>query len=232
MKISCILASYNRPVFVRQALRSIRDQTHQDFELIVVDNSTKMNFLEILRDPEFQSLLTRTVVISQRVSTEQRSKVNMLGVAINAGLARATGDLVCFLADDDAYFSTWFEKASAYFEKAPASVSVGFGILKYCHDELDFAEHGEIRFWDEIIKDPGGRLDHNQIVHRRFDPIQKWPENLGTESNADFWYFQQLANQYDFHPINAFAAVKRLHSKNLQNHVSLYQSGKMDDLRE
>jgi spore maturation protein CgeD len=228
MKISCILASYNRPTLIRQALQSIQDQTHPDYELIVVDDSSKMDIFEVAKGFKF----THSKIMHLPVKPEDRAKVNRLGVNINIGLAHATGDLICYLADDDYYFPTWFEKASRYFE-THSLVQVGFGILKYSESrEMVLAEMGEIRFWDEIIKDPMGRLDHNQVIHRRFDPIQKWQEGVGTEMSVDGWFFSQLANFHDFHPINAWAAVKRLHGKNLQNHVSLYQSGKMDDLRE
>jgi spore maturation protein CgeD len=229
VKVSCILASYNRPTFLRQALKSIQDQTHKDYQLVLVDDSTKMNVFDIVKDFEF----TESITIHQDVRAEDRAKVNRLGVNVNKGLASAKGDLICYLGDDDYLFPTWFEKASAYFEKAHPCVSVAFGILKYSESrEMDLSEHGEIRWWDEIIKDPMGRLDHNQVIHRRFDPFERWSENIGTEMSVDGWYFDRLARLYDFHPINAFAAVKRLHAKNLQNSIPLYQSGQMDDLRE
>lgn len=227
MKITCIVASFNRPKFLREALGSLKRQTHEDLQIIVVDDSTKFDVYKVVPEFGFANSLT----IHEKVSPSARAKVNRLGVNVNLALEHAEGDLVCYLADDDAYFPDWLEKANAYFEAHP-EVQVGFGILKYCQDVLDFAEAGEIRWWDEIIRDPMGRLDHNQVIHRRFDPIQKWSENVGTEMNVDGWFFSQIANFHAFHPINAWAACKRLHSKNLQNHVPLYQGGKMDDLRE
>lgn len=228
MKISCIIASYNRPKFLREALQSIVSQSHQDYQLIIVDDSTQMNIFDVVADFKF----TESVVIHENVSAAARAKVSRLGVNINTGLEHVTGDLVCYLGDDDAYFPTWFERMSLYFEGNPGT-KVGFGILKYCQDKLDFSESGEIRFWNEVIDDPSEKLlDHNQVCHRRFDPPQKWQEGLGTEGNADFWFFTQIANEHAFAPINAWAAVKRLHGKNLQNCIPLYQGGKMDDLRE
>jgi spore maturation protein CgeD len=233
MKISCILASYNRPTLVRQALKSIEDQTFHDFQLIVVDNSTKMDMTDLLRIlAEFQGLLVKTLILRWIPTNEERAGINALGKSVNIGLKHATGDLICYLADDDYYFPTWFEKANKYFEEHP-EVQVGFGILKYSSsNEMELQEQGEFRWWDEVINDPMGRLDHNQVIHRRFDPPQLWQEGAGTVMNVDGWFFSQLANNYSFHPINAWAAVKRLHPKNLQGCVSDYQAGKLDDLRE
>lgn len=228
MKISCILTSYNRPTLVRQALKSIQDQTHKDYQLLIMDDSSKMDIGEILREFNFTNLEWT----HEDVTPEQRKTVNRLGININKALPCATGDLICYLSDDDYYFPTWFEKASAYFETHP-EVQVGFGILKYWElPTMDFSEHGSINFMNEIVKDPMGRLDHNQVIHRRFDPIQRWQESVGTVMNVDGWFFNQIANYHDFHPINAWAAVKRLHNKNLQGCISEYQSGKLDDLRE
>lgn len=229
MKISCILASFNRPTFLRQALKSVENQSHKDYQLIIVDDSTQMNIFDIV--PEFK--FTESVVIHEHVSATARAKVNRLGTNINIALEHATGDVIVYLADDDYYFPGWFEAVSKYFESHP-EVQIGFGILKYSASrEMDLSECGEIRFWNEIIRNPADKmLDHNQVVHRRFDPPQKWQEGLGTESNSDYWFFTQIANQHAFHPINSWAAVKRLHRKNLQNSIPLYQSGEMDDLRE
>lgn len=227
MKISVIIASFNRPSFLREALRSIVNQTHSDYQAVIVDESNAFNIFDLVKEFKF----TESTTIHTPVSPEQRSKVNRLGANINIGLRHAIGDLICYLADDDAFFPTWFEKASAYFG-SHAEAQVGFGILKYCENTIELSEMGEIRWWDEVIPDPMGRLDHNQVIHRKFDPVQKWSENVGTEMNVDGWFFSQLANFHKFHPINAWAAAKRIHGKNLQSNVPLYQSGKMDGLRE
>lgn len=228
MKISCILTSYNRPTFIRQALRSVLEQTHQDYQLIVVDDSTKMNIFEVMAPFKF----THSITIHNTVRAEERSKVNRLGVNVNIGLKNAIGDVVCYLADDDYYFPTWFEQLNRFFELNPEK-QVGYGILKFSESmEMELGEFGTMRFPGGIVKEPMGVLDHNQVAHRRFDPPQLWQESVGTVMNVDGWFFSQLANLHDFHPINAWAAVKRLHSKNLQNHVSQYQGGKLDDLRE
>lgn len=228
MKISCILTSYNRPTLIRQALQSIQDQTHQNYQLIVVDDSTKMDIFEVMRGFKFPE----STVIQSSVKSEDRAKVNRLGININLGLSKVKGDVVCYLADDDYYFPTWFDKLSRHFD-AYIEHQVGYGILKFSESmEMDLKEDGTFRFPGDIVNEPMGVLDHNQVAHRRFDPPQLWQESVGTIMNVDGWFFSQLANLYQFHPINAWAAVKRLHAKNLQQHVSEYQGGKLDDLRE
>lgn len=228
MKISCILTSYNRPTLVRDALWSVANQTHKDYELFVMDDSSLMDIGPIVRDFKF----TEVHVHHEDVTAKERASVNRLSVNINRALAKAKGDLVCFLADDDYYFPEWFERANAHFEKHPDH-SVGFGILKYSYQrEIDLRDGGEIRFWDQVIIAPFGQLDHNQVMHRRFDPPYKWNEGIGTAMNPDAWYWNDVVRAHPFHPIVAWAAVKRIHDKNLQNHISELQSAKLEDLRE
>lgn len=225
MKITCILTSFNRPRMVREALQSIQNQTHKDYQLIVVDDSDALDIEEVMKEFKFDNSL----VIRHKVNRKEPPALNRLGFNINSALPQAKGNVVAYLADDDALFPGWFSAVSDHFERHPDH-QVAFGILKYSQGELDLSEMGEIRFWDEVVLDPMGRLDHNQVVHRRFDPPQKWSENIGTEMNVDGWFFSQLANFHQFHPINAWAACKRLHGKNLQGSVGLYQSGGMAGL--
>lgn len=228
MKISCILTSYNRPTFVRDALRSVMNQTHNDYELFVMDDSNMMDIGPIVKEFGF----TEVHVRHEDVTPQQRASTNRLSVNINRALAKAKGDLVCFLADDDYYFPEWFERANAHFEKH-ADHHVGFGILKYSHQrEVDLRDCGEIRFWDQVITAPFGQLDHNQVMHRRFDPPYKWNEGIGTAMNPDAWYWNDIVRVHPFHPIVAWAAVKRIHDKNLQNHISELQAAKLEGLRE
>jgi glycosyltransferase involved in cell wall biosynthesis len=207
---------------VREALRSVESQTHRDFQLIVVDDSDAFDIEAVMKEFKFPDSLT----IHHKIRRSGAATVNRLGVNINSAYPFVEGDAVAYLADDDGYFPTWFEKVSEHFEKHPDHV-VGYGILKFCLNQLDFAEHGEFRFPNEVVTAPGGVLDHNQVVHRRLNPPVKWPETLGSESNSDFWFFSQVATKHPFYPINAWAACKRLHDKNLQGSVPLYQSGGM-----
>lgn len=227
MKISVIVTSFNRPKMLRETLQSLSVQTHRDFEVILIDDSDAFDVFDVVKDFWFPACIT----LHQSVPPGERQKKNRLGVNVNIGLQKVTGDIVAYLADDDGYFPGWLEKVSGYFEKRP-DVSVAFGVLKYSQDKLDFSEMGEVRFWDEVIRDPMGRLDHNQVVHRKFDPPQKWSENIGTEMNVDGWFFSQIANLHDFHPISEWAACKRLHTKNLQGSIPLYQSGASMGMRE
>lgn len=228
LKISCILTSYNRPHMIRQALKSLQDQTHKNFEVLLFDDSSQMNILPILG--EF------TLPISQisinKVTPTQRRSTNRLSMNINRGLALAKGDLLCFLADDDYYFPGWFEGAARYFQDNP-QVNVGYGRLLYSRSfQMEFKPGKEMLWPGTVITKPYDQLDHNQVIHRRFPTPYSWPESFKTVKNPDAHYFRAIAHHHPFHPIDVFAAVKRLHSKNLQATVADIVSEQAENLRE
>jgi spore maturation protein CgeD len=228
MKITCILASYNRPNWVRQAIRSVVQQTHKDYQLIVVDDSTIFDISEAVGD--FQP--SEVEVIHFDVSSEERRKGNRLSININAGLARANGQLVCYLGDDDFYYPNWFENASRFF-KAHPSVHAAFGKLRYTRSRnMEYPKTGEIRFFGAPIRDPYCRLDHNQIMHRPLSPPIPWNEGLQSVSAPDGIFMRAVGARHIFHPIHVCAAVKRMHDKNLQQSVPAYRAGKLEGPRE
>jgi spore maturation protein CgeD len=232
MKVSVILTSFNRPTWVRDSLRSIHAQTHRDLELIVIDESDEFDIHPVVEDFHFKI----PVVVRHTVTTpEQKRLENRLGINCNLGLSLATGDLVTFLADDDYYYPTWLAGAVTYFQRHQ-HVQVGFGKLVYTtkteiHYPLSPAPTN-VRFYGHVVKDPFGKLDHNQVIHRKFNPAFAWPTGAATIGGPDAYYFREITQKHEFHPIPALAAVKRLHKKGLMESQQIYLGGAMEGLRE
>mgnify|MGYP003576619594 CR=1 FL=1 len=229
MKVTCILTSFNRPNWVRHSLGSVFCQTHQDYELIVIDESEIFDIRPVVAKLPFREVK----VVHHDVSAEERAKVNRLSVNINEGLNLATGDLVCYLADDDFLYPEWFSEASSFFSKNPG-VFAAFGKLARSYSrEWIYPTDPEIVFPNGIISDPFCRLDHNQIVHRKLQPPIEWPIDKSTLSAPDGLFMREVGKRYPFHPIPVFAAVKRMeHGKNLQNDADIYMGGHMRGARE
>jgi glycosyltransferase involved in cell wall biosynthesis len=231
MKVSCILTSFNRPKWVRDSIRSIESQTHQDLQLVVIDESETFDITETLKEFSFNELIVR----HSKVAPEVRRLTNRLSENCNLGLSLATGDLVCFLADDDYYYPGWFSAAVAWFERNP-SVQAAFGKLVYSYTgKTEFPKNPDrsvVRFYEDPVDEPFGKLDHNQVIHRRFDPPFQWPAGASTIGGPDAFYFREIAQKHRFHPIDALAAVKRIHCKGLMESQQIYINGFMEGLRE
>ena len=111
MKISVLMAVYNAEKWLPQALQSILiDQTHQDVELIAIDDCSTDRSPEILA--EWQTRDVRLKVLRTPVNSGQ-------AVARNLGIADITGQVVCMVDSDDWLDSRALELVVQPFEKNP-----------------------------------------------------------------------------------------------------------------
>lgn len=85
-KVSIIIPIYNVEDYLSRCLESVMNQTLSDIEIIGVNDGTKDNSVEIMR--EYMALDSRM----QLVEKENGG----LSSARNAGLAVATGDMILF----------------------------------------------------------------------------------------------------------------------------------------
>lgn len=100
MKVSVIIPTYNRYRYLLNAIKSVREQTHEDVEIIVVnDGSTQGEYCQkelIEKIGEKGFIIHCSSNSSLTVGTEGRSAFTR-----NIGIRVATGDYVAFLDDDD-----------------------------------------------------------------------------------------------------------------------------------
>lgn len=93
--VSVILPTHNRPGLLYRALRSIEDQTFDDFEAVVVNDAG-----EDVRDIVAQFPFARYVA-----HKENRG----LSAARNTGIRASSGRYIAYLDDDDIYYSDHLE---------------------------------------------------------------------------------------------------------------------------
>jgi spore maturation protein CgeD len=209
-KHSIILTSFNRPVFVRHAIRSVLSQSRTGFELFVADDgSTEETVLAIKGAVENDERCT-LVSFAPPARGEPRRGVPRMVSNINYCLERITGDIVHYLADDDFYDERRLERFDALFQDE--RVTVGYGMLAY----VDRAGclTGEIRYPDRI-EDPYRVLDHNQVVHQRsvLNECGLWPI-IGEQNDQfapDGHFFRKLKEHHEFCGTRYRVAYKRDH---------------------
>lgn len=98
--ISVIMPVYNRSKTIELAINSVLQQTNPDFELIIVDDSSTDNTVEVIssiKDP--------------RISVFQLNKNSGAASARNYGIKKSRGPIISFLDSDD-YFEPDFLKIS------------------------------------------------------------------------------------------------------------------------
>lgn len=215
---------------MRHALSSVASQTHQDYKLIIVDESTIFDVQQVVGEFKFRDVS----VVQLRPTEEARRNRNPVGENMNLAMPLAKEGLVCFLCDDDYYYPEWFASASGHFEEHPEH-QAGFGILNYSKDPamvLDPETRWGRRFFPTPITDPYCMLDHTQVVHRVFRPPYRWPEDFDKIKEPDGYYFREIAKTHLFHPIPSLAVVKREHKKAIRWNVKAIEDGTLEPSRE
>ena len=114
---SVVIVTRNRAPRLRALLDSLAEQTHDDFETVVVDDrSTDETAAVIARAEESGTPNVQAVHIAEQTG---------LAALRNAGWRRAEGRLVCFIDDDCIATSTWLEELVGASFQHPGAVVQG-----------------------------------------------------------------------------------------------------------
>lgn len=104
--ISVITPSYNQGRYIRQTVESVLSQTYTPVEYIVVDGLSTDETLTVLKP--YRDRLTL-------IAEHDKGQTD----AINKGLQRATGDIVCWLNSDDYFLPGALTTVGRYFAEHP-----------------------------------------------------------------------------------------------------------------
>lgn len=131
MKISVIIPTYGIPRLLGNAIRSVQNQTCNDWELIIVDDNNP----ETEARKSTEALVTTFTQKDKRIHYIKHQKNENGAAARNTGIAQAQGEYIAFLDSDDEYFPERLEKCSQLLDKCDASVA---GVYTGC----EFRKHG------------------------------------------------------------------------------------------
>jgi glycosyltransferase involved in cell wall biosynthesis len=178
--VSVVMPTYNRKTYLREAIKSILDQTFKDFELIIVDDGSSDGSLEIIQ--EFQKQDPRIILI-------QNDKPGGISKATNMGIRKSRGKYIAKMDSDDVSLPDRLANQVNFMEK-----------------HKDIAACGS---WVETIGEIGGSVwqyptDPNEIrCTMLFCGAIANPTNIVRRSvffDLGFWYDERCfaAEDYEF----------------------------------
>ena len=88
--LSIIVTTYNRKIFLGEAIFSILNQSFKDFELIIVDNFSNYDFFSFINSFK-----------DSRIKAFQNHNNGIISVNRNYGISKASGRFLAFCDDDD-----------------------------------------------------------------------------------------------------------------------------------
>ncbi|MGF1723948.1 glycosyltransferase family 2 protein [Photobacterium nomapromontoriensis] len=117
-KVSVVIPTYNCLTFLPRAVSSVLEQTHQDLELIIINDNSSDNsadYLNTLKDNRIKTITTLGVGASQ---------------ARNVGIDQACGEYIAFLDADDFWLS---EKLSRQLKLHSTYSNIAMSFTNYEH---------------------------------------------------------------------------------------------------
>ena len=116
-KFSIIISAYNIETYIERAIKSVLEQTFENYELIIVNDCSKDKTLEKIQNFKEE----RIIVINNEKNVG-------LGAVRNIGIAKAQGEYIVHLDGDDAlYENTTLEKIDKLIDNdTPDIIYLGF----------------------------------------------------------------------------------------------------------
>ncbi|MBD1580964.1 glycosyltransferase family 2 protein [Pseudoalteromonas sp. S16_S37] len=142
MKISVVIPLYNKARFVSRALESIFAQTKQPLEVIVIDDGSSDDGVEVVER-----------LFGDKVRLIKHPKNLGVSQARNSGILEASGEFIAFLDADDYWLPQFLETIESLYRSNPEG-SVFFTAYQFYNgDELQPAKNAHLPSQPAEVKD-------------------------------------------------------------------------------
>ena len=153
---SVILTTYNRPAMLLDALRSLGNQSFQDFEVILIND----------HGDQVEAMLAD---FSFPLTYVYKGRNQGLSAARNTGLSLARGRYVCYLDDDDMYLPGHLAALAKAFELQPGAV-VYTGV-EYVTEEVLGTERKVLGRSEPFRHE---QFDKERLFIHNYIPVNTW----------------------------------------------------------
>lgn len=198
LKLSVIVPVYNTEKYLPACLDSILSQSYQNLELICVDDGSKDNSIDILKN---YAQKDPRVIVKSKVNGGQSS-------ARNLGLDIATGDYISFIDSDDFLSPGMYDELVSLMEEDGSDLS-GCGIRtiyeKPDRQQIFDNDYLKIRLGRniEVSSDIFDKVDlscANKLFKRSIikNSSLKFPEGLWYEDSGFLWCYLSICKKISF----------------------------------
>jgi len=187
VKVSVIIPFFNHGEYIDEAIKSIRDQTFQHFEILIIDDcSTDKHSKKKLQQLEKK----------KNIQVLYQKKNGGPAKARNRGVGKSTGDFVLLLDADDRFERTFVEKALILLDQHPDRHFVYCYIQHFGADNSVYKTHHPYNFYEELFEN---KICGNCLIRRQaWDQVGGQDENLHQHESED-WDFWIRLGKKDLH---------------------------------
>jgi ADP-heptose:LPS heptosyltransferase/glycosyltransferase involved in cell wall biosynthesis len=219
-KISIILPTYNRANYIDETIESVRNQTYNNWELIIVDDGSEDNTGEII-----------SRINDERIRFYKAGRIAINGKIKNIGIEKANGELIAFIDSDDLWAETKLEKQIAAlleYPEAAFSLTGGFN-FRDVNEPIDFfyRQKEGLRYGDiftAIFKSEISTTAQSLVFRRECLVAGGFDE---TKPFSDIDFITKLASRFRAVVLYEPLLYRRLHNTNdsSTNWIKGYEQG-------
>lgn len=196
--VSVIIPTYNRGWILKEAIDSVLSQDFDDFELIVVDDGSTDNTINIL-DAYAHDIIAL------------RQGNRGVSAARNAGISCASGQLIAFLDSDDLWLPGKMSRQVEFFNSNPDALICQTEELWIRNGRRVNPKKRHQKFSGMIFKHclPLCIVSPSAVMMRKslFDKIGRFDESLPACEDYDLWL--RVSREYPVFLIDTPLIVKR-----------------------
>lgn len=215
-KVSIITASYNYENYIKETIESVIAQTYQDWEMIIVDDGSIDNSVEIINS---YCEKDSRIKLYQHENGQNRG----LSETIKLGIKKAESEWIVFLESDDTITPDYLEEKFKIVEKYPQT-----GFI-YNNTNL-FGDEERIQFMNDYFKVLSVELEKYSFPtnisesYEKFNPVptfscvmlkKKLFEGLDFNTPIkpwlDWYLWAQIAQKNEFYFIDKKLTNWRMH---------------------
>ncbi|MBR0061940.1 MAG: glycosyltransferase family 2 protein, partial [Selenomonadaceae bacterium] len=141
-KVSVILTSYNHAAYVAAAIESVLNQTFADFELLIIDDGSKDNSREIIKN--FDDVRIKTFLYA-----ENRGPV----LAIRDAVQSARGEYIAVHHSDDLWALDKLDKQVKFLDANP-NYAACFTWVEFVDEQGNLRELDDKDFYKSVFDKP------------------------------------------------------------------------------
>src|SRR5437016_11412256 len=205
------MPTYNRAKYIGETIQSVRKQTWQNWELIIVDDGSTDNTEDLISQ-----------MSDNRINFLKAGRVGINGKIKNMGLKETGSELIAFIDSDDLWSETKIEKqidALKNFPEADFSLTGGYNFRKL-DEPIDFfykqrqgATCGNILI--PIFKSQISTTTPSLMMRKRCLDVVGWFDETKAFSDIDF--ILRLASHFKAVILYEPLLCRRLHEGNDSN---------------
>lgn len=211
MKFTVVIPLYNKEKHISRAVKSIINQTYQDFEIIIIDDGSTDNSLE-----ELMKINDSRIRIIKQMN-------NGVSSARNKGIDEARNEYIGFLDADDSWKPNFLQSIKSLIEQYPlaGAYATSYEIQREDGTTIESPSGKSIEgSWQGIIDDyfkyalKGPLISASSVVigKKIFDYLGGFPIGIKRGEDLDMWI--RIALNYDIAYFNKICATYFQNSDN------------------